>query len=338
MKQHKVKGKPVDSLVTLEYCPHDVNDVNNRELQYLSGHMGEALRSEYESKLKRGGGMVTVRFPLLFPNSDIGISGKSAVPEKLRILSEGLPLHTTDLYAAGKTPVSRYDRVLLHGDEGHHRFAELMEQPRFLYTHNREILSRTLEVLAAHYDKAWVVKKEWKASEGFLSTFLEARFYGPNTVIATYDKNATDGVVVAIKVRNISQEKKPPRQRYRWDVYIVSGQEEYISYLDGDKLDRTRVSNWWPTLHKTYFERMHTPKQIREIRLQALVKGKEKEEKGEAKETKQPEKKAKVVDIDPKGAKPAAKSVSYTYSITGSGTTTTSTNHLGFVTTPTRIG
>jgi len=144
-----------------------------------------------------------------------------------------------------RIPTSLYERVKLADTK------TLFEKPVYMSTFSKDRLSQLLNELASTYRNSWI----WSWGMGpidaprtstYQPVFLEARVYGIDTIIGTYDARKFDGVVLEIIYKPFPNQTMWDQgtrvMRARSNVYILSNYEEYVSYVDGVKLGREKTN------------------------------------------------------------------------------------------------
>lgn len=255
----------MDKLITVEYNP---TRIPQKEIDFSNfyGCVGETLEGLYNRALLPSDNIrsreIPVRFPLIMANSQVATfwSRKNYAPtDKILFQEEGISLPARDVCRIKRPPISEYTRRPLGNNE--EVFQELFESDHYCSTFSLNTFLGVLHYLGERYSLGWTWKKEWNQKVGnakLRSLFIEARFYGIDTAISIYNRKKIDGVVIEVIVRPWPSEKDYKegvrRTRFRSNVYLVSNCSEYIDYVDGVALKRTKIasSNWSKKLAEVY--------------------------------------------------------------------------------------
>lgn len=170
---------------------------------------------------------VPVRFPLIRANSRTGKFASYEDPsDRLKLKYEGIFLPVSRLFLCkNRTPTSLYKRVLLGSNPD---YKSLFESPKYYVTRSKGRCLQAVQELGQLYPHAWLWKREYTTRSGDSThLFLEARFYGIDSVISIYDRTQFSGVAFEIITRD------PRYACIRSNVYVCSTHNNYISNIDG---------------------------------------------------------------------------------------------------------
>lgn len=246
----------MDKLIAVEFSPLD----SKAKFHPLFGCVGETLESLY-NRAKSTNGSVPVRFPLLAPNARMGICMNDRdLLDPIQLTLEGLQLNVNDLFISDRTPVSLFTRKNITTITTI-SLKNLFESKQYLATRSKKcFINILLPLLANSYTRSWVWKHEWIRDTVPVSLFMEARLYGIDVAISTYDSNKFDGIALEITTRSCCS--TPPRNRYRCDTYLFSNFIEYISYLDGAPIERESLGEIWLHSLSRRYSKVSSAKQV----------------------------------------------------------------------------
>ena len=249
----------VDSLISVEYVPKKEKHC----VQPLSGCIGETLSSFLKTNRKSDRKTIPVRFPLVGPNTHkykIHSGMNNLCAYQLEI--DGVDIVLKDICVLeNKIPISLYKRISMREPQ------YLFERPVYMSTFSHKGMLGLLETIKSTYSKNWVwrldsVETTSSRTGAHPPVFVEARVYGINNVISTYNKKKLDGVALEIIYKPWPSKKLMASGTQVLascsDVYLFSNSDEYIDYVDGVNLrrERTTFSN---ILNK--YKNILTPKQ-----------------------------------------------------------------------------
>jgi hypothetical protein len=164
----------------------------------------------------------------------------------------------------------------------------------YLYTLNKSILLATFDCLKGVFPHGWICKVEEDAADK-PKLFLEARLYGANLVVGTYDATKFSGVALEIIFRQYTisrkDEETPGRHPCRSNVYLFTPGYDYVAYLDGATINRHELSyTSWPLQLRAMYASLSTAKEILALRKKGPPKKKASsgEKKPEAEKKKLP--------------------------------------------------
>ena len=241
----------MDKLVCVEYtAPIARRGASSSVVQGplpLSGFIGETLESF--TRNCNEGASIPVRFPLLGPGSHVSLLGKDRTSvDPYQLTLEGESINSSHLYLLDKkTPVSMYSRIPLGEEEN------LFESSNYMSTYSLSRFIKLLKAFDSKYQQKWVWKTE-RANTGrcdkkYRHIFIEARVYGIDAAINTYDGNRFGGVAVEIIYKPQPTEDMIQQgimvMRTCSDLLLFSQSEEYISYIDGVQVKRESILRGW---------------------------------------------------------------------------------------------
>jgi hypothetical protein len=249
-----------DKLIAVEFgwrgASEDSQD--GTDLVALNGCIGETLRSIYEKKRKALLGskyslledeLIPVRFPLTAPNSRSGFFPQESNPlDPLTLASESFGISIKEVFPVKRKPVSLYRRCKLSKlSENPASFKKVFESDSYYYTNSLNSFWKILPTIEELFSNTWYWKWEWCVPEkGGKALFMEARFYGIDAVVSPYPKSDFDGLAIEIILRPALPEKsRTARRRLCSNVFVCSNHSEYIDYLDGVQIPRTKISTPW---------------------------------------------------------------------------------------------
>jgi hypothetical protein len=252
----------MSKLICVECGPEPVNGSRKVRDTPLTGFVGETLEKYLHEKHNEK--KIPVRFPLTGPGSHVSLIRSDRDPlDPYTLALEGEYVSKSNLYVLkGRTPVSLYKRIPICKTE------DIFEKPVYFSVYGLSTFIEMINQLKRSYSWSWLWKLEKNAiattsHDKFKHVFLEARFYGIDSVITTYDGNKFRGVAVEIIYRPQPSAKMLEKGirvlRTCSDLYLFSNTEEYISYIDGVNVPRERASG--PHLAKNRYSSFITPKQ-----------------------------------------------------------------------------
>jgi hypothetical protein len=234
----------MSKLVCVECTPSVGNGLGRSPNSPLTGFVGETL----ERYLRKGHDQVRipVRFPLLGPGSHVSLIRSDRNPsDPYQVSLEGDLIKKSNLFVLkDRTPVSMYKRVKMCVP------SELFEKPTYMSTYSlakfREMLLNAGDI----YPWSWV----WKLEKDTIRAanpqseqhiFIEAKFYGIDAVINTYDANKFRGIAIEVVYRPQPTQEMISKGirvlRTCTDLLLFSNSDEYISYIDGTTVNRERM-------------------------------------------------------------------------------------------------
>lgn len=267
----------MNKLVCVEYSPKSTTKIDKEGLSPLSGCVGETLESFLNPHERSSKTIVPVRFPLSGQNARIGrwcTAGNPLDPHQLEVEAVDIPRES--LYVLeDRVPTSLYERVSLTDPK------TLFEQPMYMSTFSRDGLITMLKGFTKTYRNSWI----WSWGYGnikaphtspYTPVFMEARVYGIDNIIGTYDARKFDGVALEVIYKPFPSQAMLDQgikvMRARSNVYIFSNYEEYINYVDGVKLGREKT-NYVSIMDK--YTKFLTPKQGVSLRRTMLTEKKQ---------------------------------------------------------------
>lgn len=250
----------MSKLIAVEYSPSYAGG-KKAVISPLFGCIGETRKdmllralANIERASREGGNpsniRVPVRFPLASPNSRLSFWMNDRDPlDPLLLREEGKMISPYDLHLVDRKPVSYYSGEKMTPGA---KLDRLFESERFLYTHSHAIMLAAVREASNHFSHVWTWKQEWSGGGGPPPVFYEARFYGIDTVISTYDPHEMQGLAVEIISRpwpdTELRKKGVLNIRMHSDVFLFSKGKEYISHIDGVEVKREGTN--FPALHK----------------------------------------------------------------------------------------
>ncbi len=227
----------------------------------LSGFIGETLESFLHTD--KGNGSIPVRFPLLGPGARTSLLGNdrnNLDPYQLAV--EGERIVPSELYILEKkVPVSLYTRVPMGEEES------LFETPHYMSTYSGVAFLDLMSAFDSKYQHKWAWKTEQpntgSCSANHRHIFVEARVYGIDAAVNTYNGSRFGGVAVEV-IYKPQPTKEMLKQgimvmRTCADLIMFSHSEEYISYIDGVQIRRESVPRGWAMERYSQFI---TPKEV----------------------------------------------------------------------------
>jgi len=269
----------VSKLVCVEYSPKvsSKSSGGRSGVTPLSGCVGETLERYLNPNTRSSQTTIPVRFPLSGQGvrADRWRAGRDPLdPYQLEV--EALDISPDELYVLrDRVPTSLYERVKLTDPK------TLFERPVYMSTFSRDGMTEMLKDFAKVYRNSWI----WSWGTGPTKTpqtspyepvFIEARVYGIDTVIGTYDARKFDGVALEVIHKPFPSQAMIDQgikvMRARSNVYLFSNYEEYVNYVDGVKLGREKT-NYVSIISK--YGKFLTPKQGASLRKAMLSDKKE---------------------------------------------------------------
>lgn len=267
------------NIISVEYCPDKKN-----ELEYLSGCVGEVIEEDFlaakeVAEKKEIYALVRTRFPLNGSSSRID---RRTIDNEDSFNKEATYISIKSLYKTDKVPVSKYQRHKYNKDLGQEQFTNLFEAAHYIYVRNiYEICSIAKQLRDYLLPHGWFWKKEWDVQRSdsidvcSQFVFVEARFYGIDSVLGVYNKNKLSGVVIELivhKMRKTSLRKSyfSSLDSVYSNILVAANTKEYVEYLDGVNIPRTRLTNW-NTKINTLLSKTVTPKEWLTIRRKEML-------------------------------------------------------------------
>ena len=228
----------MSNLVSVEYAPRPRKGAMTMPSP-IDGAVGETFEHYLTSKRYAKDDLIPVRFPLVAPGSYRKLLYNNRDPyDEAHFLSESVLVRKDWLHRVRRVPVSLYSEV--RGKLP----SELFEKPEYVRFVSRDKFFEALKALNSIYPHVVAWKREWKNER--LPLFVEARIYGIDTVINTYDPRKLSGAAVQIILRPAPTEAHEKAgikvQRCISDVILFSNSSEYVSYLDGVDIKRESMS------------------------------------------------------------------------------------------------
>lgn len=256
------KVNKMNKLICVECMPQAGILGRKQAITPLTGLIGETLERYLHSDSKET--QIPVRFPLAGPGSYVSLLRSDRDPtDPYTLAAEGEYVDKSGLYVLkDRVPVSLYTRVPICDT------LDLFEKPVYFSTYSLSKFFSLTSSLRGAYQWEWVWKLEKLATnkgtdDKFKHIFIEARFYGIDSVITTYDSNRFRGVAVEIIYRPQATpemiEKGIRVMRTCSDLYLFSNTDEYLSYIDGVSVSRERAEG--PHTIKSRYANFITPKQ-----------------------------------------------------------------------------
>jgi hypothetical protein len=265
----------VSKLVCVEYAPKldPRSNRNNDVISPLIGCVGETLERFLHPHERAPTSLIPVRFPLSRPGSRIARTHSEREPLDPYLLEvESIDVAIDSLYPIeDRVPTSLYTRI------GAREPQYLFERPVYMSTFSRDGLLGFIKEFRKHYNNCWIWKWDASLEPGgnnsiYQPVFVEARVYGIDNVIGTYDARKFDGVALEIIYRPwpsqelIDQGTKILRSCS--NVYLFSNSEEYINYVDGVRITREKTDY----IHMvTKYQKFLTPSQGVALRKTSLL-------------------------------------------------------------------
>ena len=228
----------MSKLVSVEYSPTPDRRSRSINSNPLWGAYGETFEHFLGTKPKE---LIPVRFPLVGPGSYRRLLYNKVDPlDEYHFRTESLLIRRSDLYQVDKVPVSLYKK------DNSAKLNKLLESNTYVQFFSKDKFLSVLDTkIAKLFPKAWSWKTE-NVNRDLRSVFVEARIYGINTIITTYNPRKFNGVAVQVISRpfpNQNELKEGIRVcRCVSDVTIHSNTDEYVTYLDGEKIKRQKAS------------------------------------------------------------------------------------------------
>jgi len=243
----------MNELITVEFFPGVPAGKTKAKLNIppFYGCLGETLRSLLEESVykekygkARKDNLIPVRFPLIVPNSRLAFVRNEHNPLDPEILAEeGQLLSPRDLHVVDRVPVSLYKRSPLKSLADIDRLTDASVY--FNVVGKRSILALLHEV-----GKKYPCQILWKR-EAIPGTppavLIEARLYGLDTIVPTYEAETLCGAAIEVITRPWpnGRDRKAGvyASRMNSDVYLFSKNSNYITHLDGVDLKRETTTS-----------------------------------------------------------------------------------------------
>lgn len=263
-------------IIAVEYSPRKSEQ---NVWSWLEGCLGEANKENIErvigrSKWGEEKGVpekqrkleILVRFPLALPYANLCYYPGKPLHNSTerRLAASGILLPLSDIYPVRDKPISTYEGKPIDVSNLNDLRA-LTNKDYYYYTHSLTKLRYSLiPFLRKNYGYTYVWRRESSAdAPGTVRVFLQARLYGAATLIRSHS-DSFRGFALVIYSRKVDSKMS---SHYAFeDVYIFSNTDEYVDYLDGERLNRPAGTEYIDTDLMGKRINLITPKEFNEER------------------------------------------------------------------------